>query len=258
MVDTRESYWHEAAGGQFSPSDLHIGESLLVDCGFLEIDDDELVVKGDLSTLVRSGDAELAAIFCAKVSGLNGEVIVNNSDFLEELVALISDPLRQTAVAKGFGGLFDDSHRQIVGRIGEEVVLARVQTELSELGHSELLVAVRHVSLYDDTAGYDIAAPCLDGSERLLEVKSTTREVDPVEIFLSRNEANTGLIRNNWCLVICQVTDVATRQGKILGWVPMQALLERLPLDVTGGVWQKTKIEIPSDCIVPGLPSAIP
>jgi hypothetical protein len=34
-VDAQESYWHHATGGTFSPSDLRLGERLLLDAGLL-------------------------------------------------------------------------------------------------------------------------------------------------------------------------------------------------------------------------------
>jgi hypothetical protein len=258
VVDTRESYWRKAVGGQFSPVDLQIGESLLIYCGLIELRGDELVVLRDLSSLISSGDSEFAAVVCSEVVGSIPDRFDISAELLSELEVLIPDQSRRNSVVAKFGRVFDDEFRKLVGQVGEEIVFRRVQVELTELGYPNLVASVRHVSLYDDTAGYDIVAPCIDESERLLEVKSTTRKGQSVEIFLSRNEAMMGVQRPNWWLVICHVTDIEGRQGEILGWVQGEFLSNRLPQDLPGGMWQSVKIEIPVEEIVAGLPSAIP
>ena len=257
VVDTRESYWHKAVGGQFSSSDLQIGEELLIDCGFIELIGDELVVQRDLSSLIKSGDTEFATVVCAEIIDSTPEIMSESKTFLDELAVLVPDTHRREAISRRAKGLFDDSLRKLVGQIGEEIVLARAQTQLMELGHPELVATVRHVSLYDDTAGYDIVAPCVDKSERLLEVKSTTHKGESIDIFLSRNEAMTGARLDNWWLVICHVNDIEGRNGEVIGWVQGSTISERLPMDATGGVWQTAKLEIPLDRIVGGLPSAV-
>ena len=114
---------------------------------------------------------------------------------------------------------------------------------------------MRHVSLETDQAGYDVSAPRLAGSPRLLEVKATGNTVaDNVEVYLSRNEARTGLRLPDWFLVVCSVDDVERRTGEVLGWIDAAELEDRFPRDVEFGRWESAAIEIRTAELVPGLP----
>jgi uncharacterized protein DUF3883 len=257
VVDTRESYWRRAAGGVFSPADLRIGEALLIHCGFLEHQGEYLIVKRDLQSLLDTGSAEFTAVLCA--AALDGECaeMRQSAKFLAELSDLVPDSDRRDEILRGFARLFNDSHFKLVGSIGEDIVMQHARTELKSFGHPELASKVRQVSLYDDTAGYDVAAPCLDLSDRMLEVKSTTRDSDPLTVFLSRNEADTGLERANWSLVACLVDDIENRTGHVIGWLSGVLLSEHLPTDAVHGAWESAQLSIPRAWFVGGLPSPV-
>ncbi len=256
-MDTRESYWRRATGGTFSPADLRIGETLLIHCGFLEHQDEYLIVKRDLQSLIDSDSAEFTAVLCAAALDCESAEMRRSAEFLAELSDLVPDSGRRDEMLRGFARLFDDSHFKLVGSIGEEIVMQHAKAELKSFGHPELASKVRQVSLYDDTAGYDIAAPCLDLSDRLLEVKSTTRDSDPLTVFLSRNEADTGLEHANWSLVVCLVDDVENRAGQVIGWLSGVSLGEHLPADAVHGAWESARLSIPRAWLVSGLPSPV-
>jgi hypothetical protein len=255
-VDTRESYWRRAVGGTFSPADLRIGEALLIDCGFIEHEGEFLIVKRSLESLLDSDPAEITAVLCAAALDADS-VDTQSADFLAELAELIPDSTRREDLVRGFARLFDDSHLKLIGSIGEEIVMQHARAELNSFGRPELAAKVRRVSLYDDTAGYDIAAPCLDSSERLLEVKSTTRITDPMTVFLSRNEADTGLEHANWSLVACLVEDVENRTGHVIGWMSGVSIGEHLPTDAVHGAWESVRLSIPTAWFIGGLPSPV-
>lgn len=257
ILDTRESYWRRAAGGTFSPADLRIGEALLIDCGFIEQRDEFLLVKRNLQCLLDSDPVEITAVLCA--AALDGDSVVDreSAEFLAELSELIPHSERRTELTLGFARLFDDSYLKVVGSIGEEIVMQYAREELKSFGHPELAAKVRQVSLYDDTAGYDILAPCLDLSGRLLEIKSTTRASDPLTCFLSRNEADTGLENTNWALVACLVEDVENRTGQVIGWMSGVSVGEHLPADAVHGAWESVRLSIPRAWFVGGLPSPV-
>lgn len=254
VVDTRESYWRRAVGGTFSPADLRIGEALLIDCGFIEQQGEVLIVKRDLQALFEPDSTEVTALLCAASLDATAHQSV---EFLAELGELVPDSERRDEILRGFTRLFDDSHMKLVGSIGEEIVIQRARDELKSFGHPELAAKVRQVSLYDDTAGYDIAAPCLDSSYRLLEVKSTTRDSDPLMVFLSRNEADAGIEHANWSLVVCLVDDVESRTGQVVGWLSGVSLGEHLPADAVHGAWESARLSIPRAWFVGGLPSPV-
>ncbi|WP_406240095.1 DUF3883 domain-containing protein (plasmid) [Acetobacter orientalis] len=72
-----------------------------------------------------------------------------------------------------------------VGRLGEEFVLRYEQWRLRE--HPELLKRIKHVSLEDDTVGYDIESFEINGKRRLVEVKATQGPLE-TRFFLSAGE----------------------------------------------------------------------
>lgn len=72
-----------------------------------------------------------------------------------------------------------------VGRLGEAFALAYERWRLAE--HPELAKKIVHVSLEDDTLGYDIRSFETDGRERYVEVKATEGPL-ATRFFISANE----------------------------------------------------------------------
>jgi Domain of unknown function (DUF3883) len=72
-----------------------------------------------------------------------------------------------------------------VGRLGEEFAISYEKWRLRDC--PDLLKKIRHVSIDDDTLGYDIESYEVDGSFRLIEVKSTTGNLE-TRFFLTANE----------------------------------------------------------------------
>lgn len=251
----RESYWRRATGGLFSPADLRLGENALVVAGFVVRDNDYLTLTAHLSELI-DGDADdavdaLAAAFLGATALEDGFP----SQTIDDVVlGLIDDPARREALLLALGQRFDDALRREVGAIGEELVVAHARAELQVLGHPNLAQQVRRVSLISDQIGYDVTAPRVGSTPRLLEVKATTRE--RTEIFLSRNEAEVALRFEDWALVVCDVADVKARTGAILGWCQGALLEPFLPADASGSRWQSVAIDIDRIALRPGLPRA--
>jgi hypothetical protein len=146
---------------------------------------------------------------------------------------------------------------RLIGAIGEELVVAALRTDLIALGYPELARAVRHVSLESDQLGYDITAPRVGDTTRLLEVKTTNAaEAEMITFHLSRNEAETGLRYSEWALVVCTITNVAAREGQIVGWKRATALAPAFPVDSPGGRWESVAVTIDVADLLPGLPPA--
>lgn len=94
-----------------------------------------------------------------------------------------------------------DERNRVLGRAGEERVLAYERSVLRSAGRDDLARKVRWVSEEDgDGAGYDIASFERDGRSRLIEVK-TTNGWDRTPFHITRNELTVAEERRGeWCL----------------------------------------------------------
>lgn len=247
----RESYWRRATGGVYSPGDLQRGEDLLVSAGMLLRNDGYLTRTPQLTEFAGYDDATAAGVLVARLVRA-GAFDGTPADAEAAVGALIEDPDRREAVLLALGQRFDDAVRREVGSIGEELVVAHARRELEGLGRPDLAEGVRRVSLLSDQLGYDVTAPRVAAPVRLLEVKATLGQSG--EIFVSRNEADTGTRFQDWALVICEVTDLEDRTGSILGWCSASVIAPLLPQDGPGSRWQSAAIEIDRLPLLPGVP----
>ena len=113
------------------------------------------------------------------------------------------DELEQMlAIARKYDVAGRDARNRELGRAGEERILAHERSTLSAFGRNDLAESVRWVSDLDgDGAGYDIRSFEPDGSERLIEVK-TTNGWDRTPFHISRNVlAVAEAQRDNWRLL---------------------------------------------------------
>ena len=86
------------------------------------------------------------------------------------------DELEQmTTIARKYDVAERDARNRALGRAGEERVLAHERASLLAAGRTDLAERIRWVSDVDgDGAGYDILSFDIDGSDRLIEVKTTS------------------------------------------------------------------------------------
>lgn len=113
------------------------------------------------------------------------------------------DELEQmTAIARKYDVAERDARNRALGRAGEERVLAHERASLVAAGRTDLAERIRWVSHVDgDGAGYDILSFDTDGSDRLIEVK-TTNGWERTPFHISRNElAVAEERRSDWRLV---------------------------------------------------------
>ena len=253
QVEASESYWKRSGGGEFGPVDFGLGEQLLLDTGIIERRGPSLVPLIDLGILLDGDQGDVAAFICSRVS-LN---LLDSETSDLGLEDLIPDADRRAEVLGAMSRKFDDTMMKLVGQIGEEIVVSQCRRDLRKLGRADLARKVRQVSLEDDGAGYDIVAPRINRACRLLEVKATTTDVDPLKFYVSRNEATVGLGDRSWALVVCVDINVENRSGEILGWIPGHRLIQDLPQDSSRGSWQSAKLTIPREELNPGMPSVI-
>jgi hypothetical protein len=113
------------------------------------------------------------------------------------------DELEQmTRIARKYDVAERDALNRALGRAGEERVLAHERANLLAAGRTDLAESVRWVSDVDgDGAGYDIRSFDTDGSDRLIEVK-TTNGWERTPFHITRNELEVAdTLRNDWRLV---------------------------------------------------------
>ena len=113
------------------------------------------------------------------------------------------DELEQmTAIARKYDVAERDARNRALGRAGEECVLAHERASLLAAGRTDLVERIRWVSDVDgDGAGYDIRSFDTDGSDRLIEVK-TTKGWERTPFHITRNElAVAEERRSDWHLV---------------------------------------------------------
>jgi hypothetical protein len=261
VVDADESYWRRATGGLYAPPDLRLGQQLLVDVGLVEQREGMLYPTPDLHRLVDRADDDSAAALAlwAAEQSVDPAAPPPSPDALEAtLDELIDDPARREQMLIALGRRFDDAYQRLLGEIGEELVAAAARAELNTLGYPELASKVRRISLETDQAGYDITAPRIIGSARLLEVKATSvAAAAEISVHLSRNEFETGSrYSSDWALVICRITDVEGREGEIVGWTTSAALGAITPTDVPGGRWESALLTLQVESLLPALPAS--
>jgi hypothetical protein len=106
------------------------------------------------------------------------------------------------AIARKYDVAERDARNRALGLAGEERVLAHERATLLAAGRTDLADQIRWVSQVDgDGAGYDIRSFDSDGSDRLVEVK-TTNGWDRTPFHVTRNElAVAEAYRDDWRLV---------------------------------------------------------
>lgn len=111
---------------------------------------------------------------------------------------------------------FDERHEKNskTGNRGEEIVLCNEKEFLIKLGKMDLANRVKRISLEDTSAGYDILSFDKDGSEKLIEVKTTVLPKRKFFSFnISMNEKTFAEKSNNYYIYL--VFDVNGQSPKI-------------------------------------------
>lgn len=94
-----------------------------------------------------------------------------------------------------------------IGDRGELIVLKAERKYLKENKRPDLEKLIDHIAEKDDSAGYDIKSYNLDGTERLIEVKSTTQKVSSNSIYISANELDVATKNSNYYFYVVYEAD---------------------------------------------------
>jgi len=145
---------------------------------------------------------------------------------------------------------FDAEVLTEIGQIGELAVVNDLRERLPKSKVSQ----VKHVSLVDDSLGYDIVAPTVNSGDslHLLEVKTSVRPGKEFDFFLSRNEYRVGLNNVNWSLVCVRIV---RNKPQILGHLPISRILDRFPVDQDNSVkWASCRVTVSRELLTEDLP----
>lgn len=93
-------------------------------------------------------------------------------------------------------------NRKIIGDRGEKIVLELELKRLKDAGRNDLAKKVLHIADTDDSKGFDILSFDDDGTERQIEVKSTSMDSFYKGFFLSVNELEKSKILDNYYLYL--------------------------------------------------------
>ena len=148
---------------------------------------------------------------------------------------------------------FQKIDQELLSQIGLEGELAVIR-ELNRILSFEEARRIKHISLLDDSVGYDIQSPSLKNIEAnlLLEVKTSVRPGDNFHFYISKNEARVAQQNSSWFLVGVE----STPNGyQILGGLAFNTFADFLPINQSlNGQWESAKIVIPKKIFTTGLP----
>jgi hypothetical protein len=139
---------------------------------------------------------------------------------------------------------------QKIGLEGELAVIEKLKNHLPAPAKNR----IRHISLVDDYAGFDIQTPSVKNSDNisLLEIKTFSRPGNVFCFYISRNEARVASNNENWRLVGVIRTPIG---HNILGILNFNQFSHLLPVDVSSNcIWESAKINLPISLFIPDLP----
>jgi hypothetical protein len=88
--------------------------------------------------------------------------------------------------------------------LGENFILKELKKVLPE----EKLSSIIHISIKDDTKGYDIEFDNIINEKKLLEVKTSSLPGNTFSFYLSRNEYEVGKLNtDNWSVVLVKLSN---------------------------------------------------
>lgn len=137
-----------------------------------------------------------------------------------------------------------------IGLEGELFVMETLRQEVPDYLQSQ----IKHVSLTDDTAGFDIQAPKNDAGDLcFLEVKTSSRPSRSFSFFLSRNEWKQSTRLQDWYLVLVSLSDSGCA---MFGHLGSESISTYMPEDQHRDFhWQSTRGVLKRDDVFSGLPT---
>lgn len=275
LTDLTRSYRMLPTGALHDHESLTSGERLLVSVGLLTQTDDRVIPTAHLLSLrslplesfveallffILTEQRELWLGQLAGAEEVPWELVP--PDMAAALASTFEHPEQREAFVLAAARKVDRQALEAFGAEGEEAVLEACRKHLIGLPH--LIDEIAHVSLVDDTLGYDIVSPDRAGHRHRIEVKATSALPGWAEFFLSRNEACVGKRDPSWSLVVTR-REVDVDQGalamRVIGWLrftDFEALLPRnLQIasdDSAQCTWESCRVTLPDDRLRSALP----
>lgn len=264
LAQVREAYLRLPSDGVFGLKDYMVGEQLLRLAGIADVVDGRIrIAPTGVPPEVPSGPVPIDLLLSSYLDAVTppwlGAATYSDRVWWDRipagevagLEAAFPDPEERERLLLQLARRFDDKVLKRLGEVGEEAVASEWRARLKANGRADLEKQVVRLSKTSDQLGYDLRAPALDESIRRVEVKITACQEPRVHVFISRNEAKTGICDEAWRLVICRRAPAGV---DILGWLTGKEVRPRLPIDVENGRWDSAAVFIHERDIRPGLP----
>jgi len=145
---------------------------------------------------------------------------------------------------------FDRLLLEQIGYEGEIAVMNLLTAQLPK----NVLGRLKHVSLTDDGAGFDIQSPSVRDSANtfFFEVKTTYRPCSEFHFFISKNEVRVASQNSNWRLLAVRHSSSGY---EVIGTAPFECFSEYLPMNLSSrGRWEVVRISVPYEVFERGLP----
>jgi hypothetical protein len=264
LTELRSGYRFMASDGVYGETDYVAGERVLITAGIAAVRLDQLHMTrcpeylriDDLKTACEllladylTGDPPPWLAAAVAAGDVRTELIPTEA--LTSLSLVVDDWARLQSLLISAGGEFDPIALKALGDRGEAAVLAKCRAQLAEAGRVDLVEKVTHISRMTDRLGYDISAPDLAGVEKRLEVKTIARSRHVPVVFLTRNEADTGLTDQGWRLVVCQEGSSGI---DVVGYCRAAELARDLPTDSESARWVVARLIVRQHVLAAGLP----
>ncbi|MBX7270042.1 DUF3883 domain-containing protein [Micromonospora sp. Llam7] len=184
-------------------------------------------------------------------------------DVATALTSTLEDLRERDALLLSAARKVDLEVLQEFGDEGELAVLTACREHLVSAGLRHMLNDVAHVSVVDDTVGYDISSPDASGQRHRLEVKATSAPPGWVEFFISRNEATVAERDPRWSLIVTRREprpDAPEPVMQVAGWLTYSDFSGALPADPLPdqgelrGRWASCRVTLSARRLRPGLP----
>lgn len=136
---------------------------------------------------------------------------------------------------------FDNTLQVQLGLEGELAFISFLKVNLTE----KQRLTIKHVSLTDDTAGFDVSyfsGIHKDGFD-LFEVKTSSRISRTFNFFITRNELNVANSEPNWRIVAMRKID---SKYEFLGLLRLSQFSSYLPKDIhASSKWTSASVTVP-------------
>jgi hypothetical protein len=136
---------------------------------------------------------------------------------------------------------FDNSLQVQLGLEGELAFISYLEANLPD----NRRLTINHVSLVDDTAGYDVSCSSAIHEDEidLFEVKTSSRISRTFNFFITRNELKVGNSEPNWRIAAMRKVD---SKYEFLGLLRLSQFSSYLPKDIhVASKWTSASVAIP-------------